>query len=176
MGRRINVVGTSGNGKSTVGRALAERLGVPYVELDALVHGPNWTETSNEDLCAAVEPTLALDGWVVDGNYRRKLGDVLLRSADTVVWLDLPLPVALWRLARRTWRRLRRREELWNGNQESWSGAFVGRESLFVWAIRSHFRHRRELPRLRAEFPGLELVRLRSPAEVRRYLERAGKK
>jgi adenylate kinase family enzyme len=175
MGRRINVVGASGNGKTTVGRALAERLGVPYVELDSLVHGPNWAETSNEDLRAAVEPTLALDGWVVDGNYRRKLGDVLLRSTDTVVWLDLPLPVVLWRLARRTRRRLREREELWNGNRESWRSALVGRESLFAWAVRSYFRHRRELPGLTAEFPGLELVRLRSPAEVRRYLERAGR-
>ncbi|MVZ10167.1 AAA family ATPase, partial [Enterobacteriaceae bacterium 8376wG6] len=33
---KINVVGTSGSGKSTLARQLAERLGVPYIEMDRL--------------------------------------------------------------------------------------------------------------------------------------------
>ena len=44
------VASASGSGKTTVGKQLAERLGVPFVELDALVHGPNWTEISDEGL------------------------------------------------------------------------------------------------------------------------------
>lgn len=60
----------SGNGKTTLARALAERLGVPCVELDALVHGPGWTETPDDVLRARVEPLVASDGWVIDGAYR----------------------------------------------------------------------------------------------------------
>jgi adenylate kinase family enzyme len=173
VGRRINVVGTTGNGKSTVARALATKLDVPYVELDALNHGPNWTEASDEDFKRAVAAATETESWVVDGNYQRKLGEYLLERADTIVWLDQPLPLVLWRLWLRTYRRISRREELWGGNCESWRGAFAGRDSLFVWTIRAHYKHRRELPAQLARYPELRVVRLRSRREVSRFL--AGK-
>jgi len=118
--RKIAVTASaSGSGKSTVGRALAERLDVPYVELDALVHGPNWTETPDDELRRILEPVLAGEGWVIDGGYRRKIGNLVFEQADIVVWIDLPIHVWLPRLIRRTVRRWRHDEELWNGNRES---------------------------------------------------------
>lgn len=109
--RRVAIVASaSGNGKTTLGRELAQRLDVPFVELDALVHGPNWVQTPNDELRRLMEPVLAGDGWVVDGTYRSKLGDLVLRSADVVVWLDQPIAVWLPRLVRRTWRRIRGHE------------------------------------------------------------------
>lgn len=170
--RKVAIIASaSGNGKTTIGRELARRLGVPFVELDALVHGPGWVETPDDDLRRQLEPVLASDGWVIDGTYRRKLGDLVLRSADTVVWLDLPIRVWLPRLIRRTWRRVRGREQLWNDNTESLASAVWGRESLFVWAFRTHFRRRREWPRA---FSDLRVIRLRTPAEVERFLREAG--
>ena len=169
--RRVAVIASaSGNGKTTFGRTLGERLGVPFVELDALVHGPGWTETPDEELRAQVEPIVARDGWVVDGTYQRKLGDLVLRSADAVVWLDLPMRVWLPRLARRTWRRVRGRERLWNDNRETLRTAVWGRDSLFGYALRTHFRRRREWPSRLAAYP---VVRLRTPADVERFLAEA---
>ena len=80
---------------------------MPFVELDALHHGPNWTEATAEELRARVEPLVADDGWVIDGGYWGKIGDLVLRHADLVVWLDLPVRVWLPRLIRRTVRRVR---------------------------------------------------------------------
>jgi adenylate kinase family enzyme len=170
VARRIVVLGPSGNGKTTVARALAARLGVPHVELDALHHGPNWAEPPADEFRRVVAAALAGDGWVADGDYSHKLGDLVLERAETAVWLDQPLPLILWRLWRRTYRRIRRGEELWSGNRESWRSAFWGRESLFAWTIRSHFRKRRTLPELFARHPQLEVVRLRSAEAVRRFL------
>jgi adenylate kinase family enzyme len=158
---------TSGSGKTTVGRALARQLDVPFVELDALVHGPGWAETPDEELRARVEPVVATDGWVIDGTYWHKLGHLVVDAADVVVWLDLPIRVWLPRLLRRTWRRVRGREELWNGNRESLATAVWGRESLLVWAFRQHVRRRREWP---AQLAHLPVVRLRRPADVDRFL------
>jgi adenylate kinase family enzyme len=166
--RRVAVIASaSGNGKTTLGRALAARLGVPFVELDSLVHGPDWAETPDEELRAIVEPIVHSDGWVIDGTYRTKIGNLVLDAADTIVWLDLPLHVWAVRLLRRTFRRLTGRETLWNDNRETLRGAFWGREALFVFALRSHFVRRRLWPRELAAYP---VVRLRSVGEVERWL------
>jgi hypothetical protein len=170
MRKVVVIASASGNGKTTLGRDLARRLCVPFIKLDALVHGPNWRETPDHELGARLEPILVSDGWVIDGDYQRKLGDLVLDSADTVVWLDLPIRVWLPRLAGRTWRRIRDREQLWNGNTQSLASAIWGGESLFVWAFRSHFRRRREWPEALSH---LNLTRLRTPAEVERFLNSA---
>ena len=161
----------SGNGKTTFGKQLAERLHVPFIEMDALVHGPGWVETPDDELRAQIEPVVITDGWVIDGAYRGKLGDLLLRSADVVVWLDLPVRVWLPRLILRTARRIRGREELWNGNKESRAAAVWGRDSLLVFALRSHFRRRRDYPEALANW---SVIRLRSRAEVARFLAQVG--
>src|SRR5262245_58951382 len=89
--RKVAVLASASScGKTTVGQALAERLGVPFVELDALNHGPGWTEATAAELRARVEPIVAGEAWVIDGGYQAKLGDLVLDAADTVVWLDLP--------------------------------------------------------------------------------------
>jgi adenylate kinase family enzyme len=171
--RRVSLAGISGSGKTTLARALAERLGVPHVELDALHHGPGWTEATPDELRARVEAALAAapHGWVADGNYESKLGDLVVSRADTFVWLDLPLPLALLRIARRTTSRLVRRTELWNGNRETIRNAIFVRDNLFSWAVKSHRRKRRELPSIGERHPHLTVVRLRSPRAVAQFLE-----
>jgi adenylate kinase family enzyme len=174
MNRRIVIKGTSGAGKSTFGADLAGRLGVPFIELDALHHGPNWAAPPAEEFQARVRAALAAapDGWVVDGNYDGKLGDMVTGQADTIVWLDLPLWVMFPRLWRRTMHRITHRVELWNGNRETWRDQFASRETIFYWAVRSHLEHRRQWPARFANDP--RLVRLRTVPEVRCWLAAQG--
>jgi ATPase family protein associated with various cellular activities (AAA) len=168
MRARIVVKGASGAGKSTLARALARQLDVPHVELDALHWGPGWAAASDTELRAVTSSVLDdARGWIVDGNYDSKLGTLVLDRADLIVWLDLPLAVKLCRLVRRTAHRLLPNHALWNGNRESLKGAFWGREALFPWAVRQHFRHRRTWP---TSLAGRSLVRLRSASEVKRWL------
>jgi adenylate kinase family enzyme len=165
---RIAVVANaSGCGKTTLGRAVAERSGAPFLELDALVHGPGWVETPDDALCAALAPILAGERWVIDGHYRRKIGDLVLDRADLVVWLDLPPRVWLPRLVGRTLRRAITGEELWNGNRESLRGVLWGRDSLFGYALRTHRRRRAEWAGVLPRYPH---IRLASPREVERFL------
>ena len=169
--RKIAVIASaSGSGKTTLGRALAARLAVPFVELDALVHGPNWAETSDDELRALLVPILAGEGWVIDGGYWGKIGDLVLSRADVVVWIDLPLRVWLPRLTRRTVRRLRGHEEIWNGNRETVCGALCGRDALLPFALRSHFSRRRTYPARLAGFP---VVRLRAQSAIDAFLRSA---
>jgi len=165
-------MGASGSGKATLAAELARRLGVPHIELDALHHGPNWSQPSADEFRRRVRKIMdaAPHGWVIDGNYERKLDRLVTDAADTIVWLDLPVWILLHRLWRRTSHRVRGNVELWNGNRETWRGAFWGRDSLFAWTIRAFFRHRRNWPRRFGSHPGL--IRLRTPDEARQWLRR----
>ena len=168
MARRILVKGGSGAGKSTLGRFLARHMELPFVELDGLHHGPNWSAASAPELQARVQSVLDDErGWVVDGNYDSKLGTLLHDRAELIVWLDFPLKTKLWRLGQRTAQRWLRNEELWNGNRETLKDAFWGIDALFPWAVRSHFRQRRSWPQ---QLAGRPLIRLRSPREVEAWL------
>jgi len=166
--RKVAVIASaSGSGKTTVGRSLAVSLGVPFVELDALVHGPNWAETPDDELRDLLAPALAGDGWVIDGGYFGKIGDLVLSRADVVVWIDLPIHVWLPRLVRRTVRRLRGHEQIWNGNRETVRGAVWGPDALIPYALRSHFRRRGSYPVRLARY---SVVRLRSQSAIDIFL------
>jgi adenylate kinase family enzyme len=169
--RRVVVLGTTGAGKSTFARRLAELIGAEHVELDAFNHGPNWVPRSSEEFAAGVAGVLERSCWVVDGNYIDRVSGTLWPCADTVIWLDVPLWVILPRIVLRTVRRIRDRTELWGGNRERWS-ALVGPSSLLSWAVRSQRRHRAELPGRLAELEqaGVRVVRLTSAGDVERWL------
>lgn len=170
--QRIAVVGTSGSGKTTLARRLARRLGVPHVELDALHWGPNWTPVPSELFRERVQQALGGTAWTVDGNYSA-VRDVVWSRADTVVWLDYPLPVVMGRVTWRTLRRSATRQELWSGNRERFR-AFWGRDSIVWWALSTYHRRKREYPILfsQLEHAHLYVVRLHSPAAARRWLAR----
>jgi hypothetical protein len=93
----------------------------------------------------------------------------VLERADLVVWLDPPLSTILRRLWTRTLDRIRKGDELWGGNRETWRGAFLSRNSLFVWALKTHRGRRRRYAERLARY---EMVRLRSAREAEAWLER----
>ena len=169
--RRVNVVGTSASGKTTFARALAARLSVAFVELDALHWEADWTEAPDDVMRSRVTEATAGDAWVVDGNYSA-VRDIVWGRAQAVVWLDYSLRTVLWRYAYRTQRRIRSREELWPGtsNRERLSMHLLSRDSLLWWILGTYRRRRRDYPRLLASSPQLAAVRLRSPAEADAWL------
>jgi adenylate kinase family enzyme len=131
----VSVVGNSGSGKSTLAAALAQRLGVPHVELDAFKHQAHWTELPADEFAERVQAVIATDGWVIDGNYSATRDEIWAR-ADTVVWLDPPRTVLMRQIIARTLRRIARRRQLWNGNRERWRNFFSidPQQSVIAWA------------------------------------------
>lgn len=166
IGRRIVVVGTSGAGKSTLGGELAAHLGYPWIELDAVHWGPNWTAPATDVFRERVQAALAGDCWVASGNYG-SARDIIWSRADTLIWLDLPMRVLLPRLIRRTVRRVWSGEELWTGNQERLRDVFA-RDNVILYAVQTYRQRRRTYEQLAAsgEYGHLHIVRLRTPREV----------
>ena len=111
------------------------------------------------------------ESWVADGNYR-VVRDIVWPRATTLVWLEYPLRLIMWRLFWRTLRRGIRKEQLWNGNQERLATQFFTLDSLFLWALGSHPRHKKEYPELfeQTGYSHLAVVRLRSPKAAEKWL------
>ena len=156
-------------------RALAERLAVPHIELDALMHQPGWRPKPDDEFMDELEVATAQPAWVVDGNYRRfVIEGPVWKRADTVVWLDLPRRTVMRQVIVRTVRRALTREELWNGNREPLSN-FVSLdplENVIVWAWVKHqdFARRYASAMNDPAWSHLRFVRIRSRAEAARWL------
>lgn len=142
---RVLVRGCSGSGKTTMGRELSARLGVPRIELDALYHQEGWQPRDPEEFREAVAAATSGDRWVVDGNYAAAI-PVFRERVDTVVWLDLPRWQVFARVLGRTLWRIVIREELWNSNRESFRNLFRTdpRENIALWTWTQWPRYHRE--------------------------------
>ncbi|MDA0769481.1 MAG: hypothetical protein BZY79_04945 [SAR202 cluster bacterium Casp-Chloro-G4] len=168
---RIVVVGTSGAGKTTLAKFLAGGLGILYLELDALYHGPNWTQTPDDLFREMVKKSLRVEAWVVDGNYH-VARDILWSKATTLVWLDYSFHLVFWRVFRRTMLRAILRQELWNGNREKLWRQFFRKDSLLLWVIQTHWKRRESIPVALAqpEYAHLNVLRFKSPRATKRWL------
>lgn len=166
--RRVLVAGTSGAGKTTVARQIAARLGIPYVELDALFHGPNWTPRPSFE--ADVHRFTAGPAWVTEWQYAAVRGHLADRG-DLLVWLDPPRARVMRQVVCRTVLRRVRRERLWNGNMESpLRTILTDPEHIVRWAWSTHGRTAERVTELLVLRPDLPVVRLRTRRDIDRWL------
>ncbi|WP_411691362.1 adenylate kinase [Acinetobacter gandensis] len=173
--KRINVVGTSATGKSIFSRALAEKLGLRYIELDNLFWLDDWQECPDEIFFARIEAEVkqAKNGYVIDGNYTRSI-PVKWAEIDTVIWLDLPFPINLYRSIKRALSRALTQQNLWadSNNQESLWRMF-GRDSIVWWMIKTHKKNREKYLNMMnaAEYQHIQWIHLKTPKQVEQFLD-----
>ena len=176
--RRVVVIGCSGAGKTTLARRIAAALGVAHIELDAIYHQPGWRPLDDVRFREALRARMAASprGWVTCGNYNTQTGDIHLAEADTLVWLDPPRSVVMWRVITRTiWRALTRKE-LWNGNREPLRNFYRWdpEQNVIRWAWvkwpQSRERNTRRLSD--GTWAHLDVHRLRTRAEVGAFMDR----
>jgi len=163
---RVVVIGCAGSGKSTLARRLAARTGLPLVERDAL------GALGSPDYLAAITRMAAGPRWILDA-APYYADELVYAAADTIVFLDYPKPVVLWRAARRTLRVEVLRRPAGAHRPQGWA-ALRDPEHALRWAWISHADRRREGLDLMAR-PGLagtQILRFARPAAARRWLRR----
>ena len=161
--QRVLVIGSPGAGKSTLSLELARRTGLPLIHLDQHAWLPGWVELEREAWKGKVRELVAGERWIIDGNYGGSLSFRLTR-ADTVIDLDLPAWLCVARLLRRiAITRGRVRGDMAEGCPEQMDWGFL------LYTARFPRTHRPKIIKRLAAFPG-KVIRLKNPAEVRRFL------
>ncbi len=123
--KRIMIFGASGSGKSTLARELGAITGLPVVHIDPMYWKPGWVQRDTAETAALVRAAMARDKWVFDGNHHATFAERIAR-ADTVVFLDFPTVLRLWRVILRTLRFLgRTRPDMEAGCPERFNGEFI---------------------------------------------------
>ncbi|MCA1815351.1 MAG: DNA topology modulation protein [Acidobacteria bacterium] len=165
--KKILVIGSGGAGKSTFAARLGERLGLPVVHLDRLYWNPGWVKTPEPEFRGRVADAIARDAWIMDGNYSGTL-DVRLEACDTVVFLDVPRAVCVWRIVKRTVTyRNGRRPDMAEGCREKFNPEFM----RWVWDYPERTRPK-ILKRLEEHARGKNIYILRTQSEIERFLAR----
>ncbi len=170
---RVLCFGATGSGKSTLARALGEALELPVILIDDVCWDPGWVQPPREELDARVLPLLDRERYVIDSVYGSQNAAALAR-VDAIVGLDYPRATSLARLVRRTWRRIRTREPVCNGNVETLRRA-LSSDSIIAWHFRS-WRSKRARIRVWHADPGCPpVIVLRRPRDAEALLERLGR-
>jgi len=166
--RKILVIGSGGAGKSTFAARLGARLKLEVIHLDSCYWQAGWQETPKAEWRARVEELIAHDTWIMDGNYSGTL-ELRLKACDTVIFLDLPRTLCLWRVVKRAimyWGKPR--PDMAAGCPERLTFEFV----QWIWQYPRRTRPQ-VLARLQACADAKQIVHLRSQAEVEKFLANA---
>jgi hypothetical protein len=163
--RRILVIGVSGSGKSTAASRIAQMTGLSYIPTDPFYWKGGWIPTSADEVGILVDEATQGESWVLDGNFD-SLRDLVWSRADTIVWLDFPFTMVVWRVAVRNIRWAILRKPIWSGNVMTFKQAWPG----IRHAIRSFRVKRRFYPTYLCEFPHINVLCFKHPRELDRWL------
>lgn len=163
--RKVLVIGSGGAGKSTFARRLGRVLDIEVIHLDSLYWKPGWVETPKAEWAETVAELARRDAWIMDGNYSGTF-DIRLKACDTLIFLDTPRLVCLWRVLKRLIVYHRRtRPDMAAGCDEKLSLEFL----LWVWNY-PRTRRPKILNWMREHAGSKQMFRLRSPAEAEKFL------
>lgn len=165
--RRVLVIGPGGSGKSTFAKRLGHILDIPVKHLDAFYWRAGWTKPSEEEWLKTVNELLSGDSWIIDGNFGGTL-PLRVERCDTIIFLDMPRLLCLWRVTKRRLRyRNRSRPDMAEGCTEKLDREFIS----WVWNY-SHRSRPRVIKLLNENQTNKKIVWLRTNAEVERFLQR----
>ncbi len=123
--KRVMIIGGSGSGKSTLARKLGELSSLPVIHGDKFQFRENWERVPDNERNAKLDAAADGDTWIIDGNYSATWPFRASR-ADTIIFMDPPRYLRVWRVLTRTLRyRGRPRPDMPDGCDERYDWAFL---------------------------------------------------
>ncbi len=107
--KKVIIIGAPGTGKSTLAGILHDITKLPVIYLDLLYWKPVWRRISKAAWIALQQELVQGEEWIIDGSYQSTV-DIRLQAADTIIFLDMPRYLYIWRVIKRqflSWRKPR---------------------------------------------------------------------
>lgn len=98
---KVAVFGNAGGGKSTLSRKLSAATGLPLYVLDKVKYLPGGIEVPHEEYRRIHQQILETDAWIIDGFGCLETLWPRLAAADSLIFVDLPLPRHFWWVTKR---------------------------------------------------------------------------
>jgi adenylate kinase family enzyme len=89
--KKVAVFGNAGGGKSTLAKKLSELTHIPLYPLDMIQFRAGGSKVPHDEYLKAHAELVQRDAWIIDGYGCRKSAWERFASADTLVYIDLPL-------------------------------------------------------------------------------------
>lgn len=166
--RKVAVFGNAGGGKSTLARKLADLTGLPLYLLDMIKYPAGGAEVPHEEYLRAHDELLAREAWIIDGFGCVKSAWERFASADTLVYIDLPLFTHFLWVTKRLFKGLFVTPEGWPEGSPMFSSTINSYRVLWLCHRRLTPRYRQLVSEARAR---KRVHHLRSAAEISMFLE-----
>ncbi|MBP0725228.1 topology modulation protein [Bacillus sp. RG28] len=168
---RIMVLGVSpGVGKSTFARRLSDIIKINVYHLDTMYWKPGWIETSLDEFRSVQKKVVENRQWIIEGNYTNTY-EVRIEKADTIIYLELPLYVCLYRVFKRFFQHIgKTRPDMTIGCDEKLDWKFIK-------FILTTYKNRKIVMRERLDYflkkdAQNKIVILKSKKEIQDYLDK----
>lgn len=165
--RKVAVFGNTGGGKSTLARNLAELTSLPLYPLDLIQYRAGGGEVPRDEYLRAHAELLGREAWIIDGYGCRDSAWERFASADTLVYVDLPLFTHFLWVTKRLIKGIVRTPEGWPEGSPMISSTLNSYRVLWLC-------HRRLTPKYRelvsAARHRKRVHHLTSPAEIDAFL------
>jgi len=99
--KKIMIIGCGGSGKSTLAKKIRKITGLPLIHMDQHFWKAGWVDIDRTEWRNLVERQTDQPEWIMDGNYGGTM-DIRLEKADTIIFLDRPNWLCLYRIIKRS--------------------------------------------------------------------------
>lgn len=165
--RKVAVFGNAGGGKSTLSKRLSAITGLPLYVTDNLKYQPGGLEISERDYQLAHEAILQGQQWLIDGFGSIETLWSRLEAADTLVYVDLPLPLHFWWVTKRLLLGPFKSPEGWPENSPILRSSLSSYRVLWLCHTRLTPRYREYVQRVQGT---KQVYHLRSPQQITQFL------
>jgi adenylate kinase family enzyme len=164
--QRVLIIGSGGAGKSTLARQLGNILKLPVIQLDAEYWNAGWQPTPKLEWEGMIRELIQQESWIMDGNYSGTM-DLRLPIADTIIFLDMPRWLCLWRVVKRCWQYAgTTRPDMAADCPEQLTWEFIH----WIWTYPTR-RRDGILAKLNQLQPHQQVLIFRSPTQVRQFVQ-----
>ena len=165
---KVAIVGSPGAGKSALAQQLGESLNIETIYLDRYFWQPDWREKPRDARIEILNELVRKERWIIEGTYLGS-SEPRLNAADTIIFLDIPLWLCLYRIRQRHNKyKGQPRPDLPDGCSDNLNLTCVLKVLAFP------FRGRKMLEQKLPNYKSKQIIWLRSDKEVEDFLAQQG--